>query len=184
MSRLRILEKARRRPKTIPGYVRERILRVIAERLGARGEVELVVVFGGFLESEVFRDIDIALYTSHMVDIDEAPAYVDTVRDELEKVTGMGVDILLLEYTPPHLINHLLSRGRVIVEKKTGISSILRIHAVEEMRRLRKLNVYSQGSADRVYIDSSHFDLTSPFKRVFKGYWELGEVGEHGRRNS
>ena len=184
MSRLRILEKARRRPKTIPGYVRERILRVIAERLGARGEVELVVVFGGFIESEVFRDIDIALYTSHMVDIDEAPAYVDTVRDELEKVTGMGVDILLLEYTPPHLINHLLSRGRVIVEKKTGISSILRIHAVEEMRRLRKLNVYSQGSADRVYIDSSHFDLTSPFKRVFKGYWELGEVGEHGRRNS
>jgi predicted nucleotidyltransferase len=163
MSGLRILEEARRRPKTIPGYVRERILRVIAERLGARGEVELVVVFGGFIESGVFRDIDIALYTSHMVDIDEAPAYVDTVRDELEKVTGMGVDILLLEpeYTPPHLINHLLSRGRIIVEKETGISSILRIHAIEEMSRLRKLNVYSQGSADRVYIDSSYFDLTS-----------------------
>jgi predicted nucleotidyltransferase len=163
MSRLGILEEARRRPKTIPGYVRERILGVIAERLGARGEVELVVVFGGFLESEVFRDIDVALYTNHMVDIDEAPAYVDTVRDELEKVTGMGVDILLLEpeYTPPHLINHLLSRGRVIVGKETGISSILRIHAIEEMRRLRKLNVYSWGPADRVYIDSSHFDLTS-----------------------
>jgi predicted nucleotidyltransferase len=146
MSRLRILEEARRRPKTIPSDVRERILRVIAERLRAREEVELVVVFGGFIESKVFRDIDVALYTSHMVDIDEAPAYVDTVRDELEKVTGMGVDILLLEpeYTPPHLINHLLSRGRVIVEK-TGISSILRIHAIEEMRRLRKLNVYSQG---------------------------------------
>ena len=144
MSGLRVLEEARRRPKTIPGYVRERILRVIAERLGARGEVELVVVFGGFIESGVFRDIDIALYTSHMVDIDEAPAYVDTVRDELERVTGMGVDILLLEYTPPHLINHLLSRGRVIVEK-TGISSILRIHAIKEMRRLKKLNVYSQG---------------------------------------
>jgi predicted nucleotidyltransferase len=184
MSRLRILEEARRRPKTIPSDVRERILGVIAERLRAREEVELVVIFGGFIESEVFRDIDIALYTSHMVDIDEAPAYVDTVRDELEKVTGMGVDILLLEYTPPHLINHLLSRGRVIVEKKTSISLILRIHAVEEMRRLRKLNVYSWGPADRVYIDSSHFDLTSPFKRVFKGYWELGEVGEHGRRNS
>jgi len=186
MSRLGILEEARRKPKTIPRDVRERILRVIAERLGAREEVELVVVFGGFIESGVFRDIDIALYTSHMVDIDEAPAYVGTVRDELEKVTGMGVDILLLkpEYTPPHLINHLLSRGRIIVEKETGISSILRIHAIEEMSRLRKLNVYSQGSADRVYIDSSYFDLTSPFKRVFKGYWELDGVGEHGRRNS
>jgi predicted nucleotidyltransferase len=150
MSGLRVLEEARRRPKTIPCDVRERILRVIAERLGARGEVELVVVFGGFIESGVFRDIDVALYTSHMVDVDEAPAYVGTIRDELEKVTGMGVDILLLEYTPPHLINHLLSRGRIIVEKKTGISSILRIHAVEEMRRLRKLNVYSWGPADRV----------------------------------
>jgi predicted nucleotidyltransferase len=152
MLRLRILEEVRRRPKTIPRDVRERILRIIAERLGARGEVELVVVFGGFIESEVFRDIDVALYTSHMVDIDEAPAYVDAIRDKLEKVTGMGVDILLLEpeYTPPHLINHLLSRGRVIVEKKTGIGSILRIHAVEEMRRLRKLNVYSQKPADRV----------------------------------
>ena len=70
--------------------MREKILKIIAERLGARGEVELVVVFGGFIESGVFRDIDVALYTSHMVDIDEAPAYVDTIRDELEKVTGMG----------------------------------------------------------------------------------------------
>jgi predicted nucleotidyltransferase len=152
MSRLRILEEARRRPKTIPRDVREKILRIIAERLGARGEVELVVVFGGFLESEVFRDIDIALYTSHIVDIDEAPTYVDAIREELEKVTGIGVDVLLLEpeYTPPHLINHLLSRGRIIVEKKSGISSILRIHAIEEMRRLRKLNMYSWKPADRV----------------------------------
>jgi predicted nucleotidyltransferase len=152
MSRLRILEEARRRPKTIPRDVREKILRIIAERLGARGEVELVVVFGGFIESEVFRDIDIALYTSHIVDIDEAPTYVDAIREELEKVTGIGVDVLLLEpeYTPPHLINHLLSRGRIIVEKKSGISSILRIHAIEEMRRLRKLNMYSWKPADRV----------------------------------
>jgi predicted nucleotidyltransferase len=145
MSGLRVLEEARRRPKTIPRDVRERILRVIAERLGARGEVELAVVFGGFIESGVFRDIDVALYTSHMVDMDEVPAYVDTIRDELEKVAGMGVDILLLEYTPSHLVNHLLSRGRIIVEKETGISSILGIHVIEEMRRLRKLNVYSQG---------------------------------------
>jgi hypothetical protein len=110
------------------------------------------VVFGGFIESEVFRDIDIALYTSHIVDIDEAPTYVDAIREELEKVTGIGVDVLLLEpeYTPPHLINHLLSRGRIIVEKKSGISSILRIHAIEEMRRLRKLNMYSWKPADRV----------------------------------
>jgi len=151
MSRLGILEEARRRPKTIPRDVREKILRIIAERLGARGEVELVV-FGGFIESEVFRDIDIALYTSHIVDIDEAPTYVDAIREELEKVTGIGVDVLLLEpeYTPPHLINHLLSRGRIIVEKKSGISSILRIHAIEEMRRLRKLNMYSWKPADRV----------------------------------
>jgi predicted nucleotidyltransferase len=152
MSRLRILEEARRRPKTISCDVREKILRIIAERLGARGEVELVVVFGGFIESEVFRDIDIALYTSHIVDIDEAPTYVDAIREELEKVTGIGVDVLLLEpeYTPPHLINHLLSRGRIIVEKKSGISSILRIHAIEEMRRLRKLNMYSWKPTDRV----------------------------------
>jgi len=152
MSRLRILEEARRRPMTIPRDVREKILRIIAERLGARGEVELVVVFGGFIESEVFRDIDIALYTSHIVDIDEAPTYVDAIREELEKVTGIGVDVLLLEpeYTPPHLINHLLSRGRIIVEKKSGISSILRIHAIEEMRRLRKLNMYSWKPTDRV----------------------------------
>jgi hypothetical protein len=151
MSRLRILEEARRRPKTIPRDVREKILRIIAERLGARGKVELVA-FGGFIESEVFRDIDIALYTSHIVDIDEAPTYVDAVREELEKVTGIGVDVLLLEpeYTLLHLINHLLSRGRIIVEKKSGISSILRIHAIEEMRRLRKLNMYSWKPADRV----------------------------------
>ena len=147
MSRLRILEEAKRKPKTIPRDAREKILEAIAGRLGAREEVELVVVFGGFIESEVFRDIDIALYTGHTVDIDEAPAYVDAVKDELEKAIGIGVDVLLLDHIPPHLVNHLLSRGRVIVEKKQGISSILRIHAVEEMRRF---NVYSQKRADSI----------------------------------
>ncbi len=144
MSRLRILEETRRKPKTMPRDAREKMLRVIAERLGAREEVELVVVFGGFIESEVFRDIDIALYTGHRISIDEEPVYVDAIRDELEKAVGIGVDVLLLEYTPPHLVYHVLSKGRIIVEKKLGISSILKMHAIEELRRLRRFSIYSE----------------------------------------
>jgi len=77
---------------------RERALNALKLALSARNEVELAVVHGGFVSSEVFRDVDVALYTGHRVSADETPSYVDEVREELERVIGIGVDVQLLDY--------------------------------------------------------------------------------------
>ena len=138
MSRLRILEEARRRPKTMGSGERERVLSALKLALSARDEVELAVVHGGFVGSEVFRDIDVALYTGHRVSADEAPSYADGVREELERAIGIGVDVQLLDYAPPGFTYRALTRCRVLVERRPGLSSILRVHAKEDLRRLRR----------------------------------------------
>jgi len=138
MSRLRILEEERKRPKRMPFEEREKLLNVIKHVLESREEIELVVVHGGFIESEVFRDIDMAIYTSHRIGIDKAPEYVFMLKDMLEKTTGLCVDIHLLDYAPPGIVYNVLQHGRILIEKHVGTSSILRIHALEDLRRLNK----------------------------------------------
>ena len=125
-------------PKRMELEERERIINEVKRLLSARGEVILAVLHGGFLRSAVFRDIDIALYTGHRLSAEEEPSYVDAVRGELEKATGIGVDVQLLEYAPPGFVYNVLSKGKIIVERGKGVSAILRIHALEDLRRIKK----------------------------------------------
>ncbi len=114
-------------------------MEIIKEKLAAREEIVVAVIHGGFVESKIFRDIDIAIYTNHRIAADEAPTYIDTLREELEKALGVAIDIQLLEYAPPYFVYKVLSRGITIIEKIPGLVPVLRIHAFEDFRRLRKI---------------------------------------------
>jgi len=138
MSKLRILEGERRKPKRMPFERRGKILDIIKCILEKEDYVELVVIYGGFLDSEVFRDIDVVLYMDGRLDPDREFIYIEELRDRLEKATGIGIDIQLLNEASPSFIYRVLSKGKVIVEKNVGISSILKIHSLEEMKRLKK----------------------------------------------
>jgi len=146
MSKLRILEEERRRPKRMPFEERERIIEVVKQLLEGEKCVAVAVVHGGFLSSDVFRDIDVAVYLGECVDPDRRLLYVEALRERLEKATGIGVDIQVLNEAPPTFVYRVLKEGRVIVERVSGLSTLLRIHALEDARRLRKalnlLNAY------------------------------------------
>ena len=138
MSKLRILERERRKPKRMPFKERGKILAIVKSILEKEGYVRLVVIHGGFLNSEVFRDIDVAVYMDRRSDSNCELVYIEELRDRLEKATGIGIDIQLLNEASPSFIHRVLSKGKVIMEKNVGTISILRIHALEEMRRLKK----------------------------------------------
>jgi len=138
MSKLRILEEERRKPKRVPFEERERIIEVVKRLLESEECVAVAVIHGGFLGSEVFRDVDVAVYLGECVDPGRRLLYVEALRERLEKPTDIGVDIQVLNEAPPAFVYRVLKEGRVIVERVSGLSTLLRIHALEDVRRLRK----------------------------------------------
>jgi len=136
VSKLRIREEAMRKPRKVPMEYRELVIDIIRSILLEDSRVKLAIIHGGFIGNEVFRDIDIALL---LEDVGEEFIYVEELRDRLERATGIGVDIQLLNSAPPSFTYRVLHTGRVLVEREPGIAAITRVHALEEMRRLKKL---------------------------------------------
>jgi len=138
MSKLRILEEKRKKPKRLSVDEKKRLVDTIRKILEKEDRIEIAVIHGGFLNSGVFRDIDVAIYIDQQSDYIQELVFVEELRDRLEKVTGISVDIQLLNRAPPSFVYNVLKGGKKIVEKKPGISSILRIHLLDEMKRLKK----------------------------------------------
>jgi len=138
MSKLRILEEKRKKPKRISFEEKEKLLTIVRSILEKEDRIGIAVIHGGFLDSEVFRDIDVAVYMDQKLDYDGELVYIEELRDKLEKATKISMDIQLLNEAPPSFVYHVLSEGNIIVEKKVGVSSILRMRSLEEMKRLRK----------------------------------------------
>jgi len=122
----------------MPFEERERIIEVVKRLLEDDECVAVAVVHGGFLSSEVFRDIDVAVHLGECVDPDRRLLYVEALREKLEKAVGIGVDVQVLNEAPPAFVYRVLKEGRVIIERVSGLSTLLKIHALEDVRRLRR----------------------------------------------
>lgn len=146
MSRLAILEDAKRRSTRLSRDQRKKIIQLIRDTLVSREEVVLALVFGGILvDGKPVRDIDVAIYTGYRVSPDDWPAYVGEIRDMLEKrlnrLLGLvkAVDVVLLEYVQPRLRVAILRKGLVILDRAPGIRGVLLLHALDEMKALDML---------------------------------------------
>jgi len=137
VSKLRIREEGMRKPKKVPMEDRERVIDIIIRSILLEdSRIKLAIIHGGFINNEVFRDIDIALL---LEDVEEELIYVEELRDRLEKATGIGIDIQLLNEAPPSFTYRVLHAGRALIEREPGTAAITRVHALEEMGRLKKL---------------------------------------------
>jgi predicted nucleotidyltransferase len=90
---------------------KEILLKKIKEFL-SRYDIALAIVFGSFVEGDVFRDIDIAIY-SYAMDLDK----LLKINSELELELGIPVDIVPLDQLNPIFRLKILRKGLVIVEK-------------------------------------------------------------------
>ncbi|MEM2487935.1 MAG: nucleotidyltransferase domain-containing protein [Thermoproteota archaeon] len=136
MSRLRILEEEKRRSKSMPWSKREKVLERLLKLLYEHREILLAVAHGGFVNSNIFRDVDIAVYTKCVISYNDEPLYVDKLKESLEKEVNLPIDVQLLDYAPPAFKLAAL-RGKLLFEKINGLRAILRIHAAEELEALR-----------------------------------------------
>ena len=90
---------------------KEVLLKKIKEFL-SRYDIDLAIVFGSFVEENVFRDIDIAIY-SYAMDLDKFLK----INSELELELGIPVDIVPLDQLNPIFRLKILRKGLVVVEK-------------------------------------------------------------------
>jgi len=67
---------------------REEISRRLTRFLMNREEVLLAIIFGGFIDSEIFRDIDLAIYTMYKVPIEEEYMYEYMLSEKLTMRSG------------------------------------------------------------------------------------------------
>ena len=109
---------------------KEALLKKIKEFL-SRYDVDLAIVFGSFVEGEVFRDIDIAIY-SYAMDIDE----LLKIGSKLELDLSMPVDIVPLDQLNPIFRLKILRKGLVVIEKP-GIFEYLFMLTCDELEVMR-----------------------------------------------
>jgi len=135
MSRLRIAEDRRKFTfYRLPQEEREKIAAKLAEILREREEVEVALVFGGFVTSEVFRDIDVAVFTAYRVEEDRDYLYEDELAEQLGNATGgIPVHVVMLDYAPPKFTVTAIKQGKILVERKPGLIALLRWAAQTEI---------------------------------------------------
>jgi len=114
------------------------VLREIQRELAKEEQILLAVVYGGFLHSEVFRDVDLALFTGYSVPLSEEMEFCETLGRRIERVVGLPLDVKLLDYAPPGFRLSVLKRGEVVLERRPYLSLALKRAARQELRDLEK----------------------------------------------
>lgn len=128
---MRLEDTSRVKARSLPVEEREAVIREISKALEAKEEVIFAVVFGGFLERPVFRDLDVGVYLrSYQGDAIDAAVYAERLSAELTKRTGIPVDVVVLNHAPMWLRFKAL-KGRVIVDKDPVLRLALWLAAMD-----------------------------------------------------
>lgn len=81
--------------------------------------IVLVYVFGSFIESSPFSDIDIAILTENTMD---SPLdYELFLEIEIEDRVGYPIDIRILNNAPLSFCQNVIRRGQVILERDANV---------------------------------------------------------------
>ncbi len=98
-------------PRTMPPEAR-RIIAELVAALAKHPEILLAIIHGGFTQRRFFRDIDVAVYTAGRISYRDEPYYTYTLSTHLSKLTGIPVNVKLLDYAPLGLRATILAKGQ------------------------------------------------------------------------
>ncbi|WP_225905831.1 nucleotidyltransferase domain-containing protein [Stygiolobus caldivivus] len=115
----------------IPFDEREKILEEIKRLLFEKKEILLAIVYGGFVQSPVFRDIDIGVYTGYKVSWRDSWLYADDLNDEIEKLTKIKGDVKFIEYAPVKF-KIIMLRGKLLFERECCLRAMLYASYLED----------------------------------------------------
>ena len=92
-----------------------------------REKIDLAIAFGSFVELKSFRDIDIAIYGKNVELRD-----LLRISAELENELKIPVDVVPLSMLPPRFRHHILVKGEVIIDRRTGLYEALLMQTLDE----------------------------------------------------
>ncbi len=95
---------------------KEEIARCIESTLAAKPEILFAYLFGSFVESENFGDVDVAVYVDTAAYTGDTLQYSLRLGNALERTVGYPLDLILINEAPDHLI-HRISEGTLIVDR-------------------------------------------------------------------
>ncbi|MEM3371644.1 MAG: nucleotidyltransferase domain-containing protein [Candidatus Korarchaeum sp.] len=123
---------------------RERLLSELRESLEGVDGILFAYVHGSFLERELFRDVDIALWIE---DPKEAFSYEVELSSKLELRFKIPVDVQVLNGAPLPFIYIVLTKGRLLLSRDERI----RVEVVDEViREYADLLLISKISEDQL----------------------------------
>jgi len=134
---LRILEDKRKfKFYRLDSEEKDRIVRILIEALKERGEVLLAMVFGGFVKSGIFRDIDVAIFTGYSIPYGRVEEYEEELSRSLENLSRLPVDVRVIDYAPPWFRIKALE-GITIVEREPALAVRLKFKSRQEIEDLK-----------------------------------------------
>ena len=128
-----------KKPFKVTSELREKIINIIKEALRGEDRVLLVILFGGFLEQEYTRDIDLALYVREPGDILDDYGYAEELAERLSKKTGYPIDIVILNHASDYLFNTVMLSGKPLIVRDYRLYYGLRLLAIDQRNFFRSL---------------------------------------------
>jgi len=102
---------------------REHIEEIIKKTLYQRGDIVFAYLYGSFLDSPSFRDIDIGVHI-RAADKNRTLDYEMEVAQSVSEATGMPFDIVeitVLNFAPNSFLNNVFSRGTLLFSKNNQL---------------------------------------------------------------
>ncbi len=84
--------------------------------LSSKREINFAYIFGSFVESEFYSDVDVAVHVDSKQMSISGFEYALRLGAELERAIRIPVDLILMNEAPAHLI-HQISKGNLLVNR-------------------------------------------------------------------
>lgn len=113
--------------KNIKKEDREKMKQDIEKILTQQEEVVFAYLYGSFLDSPCFRDIDIGVYVSD-IKKENVSDYELELSRKLAAVVGFSFDVFevkVLNFAPYSFLNNIFSRGEVLLSRDEKLLSDL-----------------------------------------------------------
>ena len=100
---------------------KESILEDVAAVLERHDEIVLAYVFGSFMHSDTFSDIDIGVLTGK--DVGSCLDFECNLEIEIEDIVNYPTDVRIINNAPLSFCQNVIRHGRVILERSANLHS-------------------------------------------------------------
>ncbi len=97
-------------------YSKSDITSILTRLLTDRPEILFAYLFGSIIESDRFRDVDVAVFVEPEKMPEDWLTYVLRLTADIEQAVGYRADVVLMNNAPDHLI-HSIAKGILLIDR-------------------------------------------------------------------